>query len=259
MRILHLPAFWQEVQNAPHRLLALDYDGTLAPFHVDPMQAYPLDGVTDVLKALARCGHTAVAVTSGRPVYELLTLMGELDIFFVGCHGYEVLDPARGLVIYSPEPRQLEGLERALEMASEYGYLHKVEVKIGSLAFHTRGVPLDTASRMEAHMFREWSQLSEFGLGCRRFNGGVEVHCKGWNKGDSINRLLRSQPPGTLPVYLGDDATDEDAFRLMRARGIGIRVGVVSNSTAAKGFVKDCRGVVAMLEHWVELFSNGGG
>lgn len=256
-RILHSPEFWQRVRTAPHRLLALDYDGTLAPFHVDPMQASPLDGVKEVLSVLTGSDHTTVAVISGRPVHEIKTLLGELDMTVVGCHGYETLHPQRGLTVRSPSPLQLEGLDEAEEIARHYGYLHKLEVKIGSTAFHTRGMPGGAALKAENLMFREWRGLASFGLKCRRFHGGVEVACNGWNKGSSLTSLLKGQPEGTFPVYVGDDATDEDAFRVVQESGCGIRVGAISKSTAAKGSLGDCREVVVFLESWVALLNAG--
>jgi trehalose-phosphatase len=218
------------------------------------MRAFPLDGVKAVLSALSDSDHTSVVIISGRPVHEIKTLLGDVDLMVIGCHGYEILTPDNGLTVKSPASRQVEGLEEARGIARQYGYLHKLEVKVGSMAFHTRGMPDGAAFKAEEHIFREWSRLGSFGLGCRRFNGGVEVTCNGWNKGDSLSDLLHGQPEGTFPVYVGDDATDEDAFRVMRKGGCGIKVGPISMPTAAKGLLRDCREVVAFLESWLALF-----
>lgn len=66
--IANCPDFWERVSAAPARFLGLDYDGTLAPFHVDPMQARPLAGVLEILPALINHSATSVAIISGRPL-----------------------------------------------------------------------------------------------------------------------------------------------------------------------------------------------
>jgi len=248
--------FWRRIRRAPHRLLALDYDGTLAPLHVDPMRAYPASGAMEAIDLLVESDHTCVAIFSGRPVYEVYSLLGEIELPIVGSHGYETFEPEYGLTVRSPDALQLEGLDLAAEAARQLGLWHKVEVKVGSLALHTRGMPERAASRTGDLIFREWSRLRPFGIGCRRFNGGVEVHCGGWNKGDSLQALLRARPEGTFPVYIGDDTTDEDAFRVVQTRGFGVKVGRASTVTAAGGFLPDCEAVVAFLEYWLSLFSN---
>lgn len=257
MKALYYAArFWHQVRKAPYRLLALDYDGTLAPFHVEPMRAYPTPGATEAIEHFIESGHTLVAILSGRPIYEVLSLLGEMELPIVGSHGYETFDPECGLTVRSPDPVQLEGLEQAAEAARQLGLWHKVEVKVGSLALHTRGMPERAASRTEDLVLREWSRLRAPGLGCRRFNGGIEMFSSGWTEGDSLLALLRGQPEGTLPVYIGDDTTDEDVFCVVQSRGLGIKVGPVFTATAAGAFIPDCDGVVAFLEYWLALFSN---
>src|SRR6516225_3975371 len=85
-----IPArLWTRVSCAPHRLLMLDYDGTLAPFRVARGQAAPPARVLKRLGRLARAAHTRVAVVSGRPIDELDPLLGALPIALFGEHGWE--------------------------------------------------------------------------------------------------------------------------------------------------------------------------
>ena len=70
-----LPDFWELVHTAGNRFLGLDYDGTLAPFTIDPMHAKPLPGIADQLRNLATEGRTQIAIISGRPVAEIMTLL----------------------------------------------------------------------------------------------------------------------------------------------------------------------------------------
>jgi trehalose-phosphatase len=82
------------------------------------------------------------------------------------------------------------------------------------------------------------------------FNGGVEVRGTGLHKGDVLAELLNLQPLGTFSVYIGDDITDEDGFREIKGRGIGIRVGEPTSSTAATGFLASCEAVRDFLRVW---------
>ena len=87
IEIINIPDFWESVRQAHHKFLGLDYDGTLAPFRVDPMEAEPLEGITALLIELSSMTDTTLAIISGRPVREVITLVGNLNIFFVGSHG----------------------------------------------------------------------------------------------------------------------------------------------------------------------------
>jgi trehalose-phosphatase len=253
VQVENLPDFWTRVRKSEHRLLALDYDGTLAPFHVDPMRAYPLPGIPALLDALGRARNTTVAIISGRPVQELNTLLGDVDITLIGCHGFELIDRDGNLTVKSPNREQLEGMERAIDAAVRLGLHGKLEIKTASIALHTRGMPENEASRIEEMILRVWSGGSSLDLGCRRFNGGVEMYCTGWNKADAMNDLLRTQPPEALPVYIGDDTTDEDVFLMLRESGIGIKVGLPGTTTAARGFLPSCEAVRTFLESWLSL------
>ena len=244
---------WQRVRRAPHRLLGLDYDGTLAEFHPDPAQAVPLAGIPELLVRLSRSGHTTVAILSGRPVSEIVALLGGPEgIWLSGSHGYEILPPTGPLKIMHPTPRQDAGLIRAEDLAGEGGFSERCEIKVASIALHTRGLPQEKARAWEQAATVAWGGLAaDYRLECLEFNGGVELRAVGRTKGDVLGELLRGLPEGTLPVYIGDDTTDEDAFRAIRQSGIGIRVGRPQRMSAARAYVEDCPAVRDFLERWL--------
>jgi trehalose-phosphatase len=252
--VINIPDFWTQLGAADRRFLALDYDGTLAPFHIKPMRAYPLPGIDNILRSLERSSNTTLAIISGRPVSELLTLLGDIRITFVGSHGFELKQPAGGIIIKEPSPDQVLGLEKARQLAIRRGLGHKLETKIASVAFHTRGMQAGIAGDLEDRVFEEWASLeASYALDCRRFNGGVEVRSTGWHKGDALLALLEEQPEGTFSVFIGDDETDEDAFRIIQPFGIPIKVGDPGACTSARGFLPDCRAVKAFLEAWLSI------
>lgn len=256
LAIQNVPDFWERLSAAPARFLGLDYDGTLAPFHVDPMQARPLEGILELLRTLLALNTTTVAIVSGRPAKEVSKLLDHLPVTIIGSHGFELWRPTAAPTVILPAPKQRIGLDLASETARQLGYGGKLEYKVASIALHTRGLPPQLAKTMEEGILGLWSDIAfSHALECRRFNGGVEIRCQGRHKGDALAELLRAEPPGTFPVYVGDDETDEDAFRVIRDLGIGIKVGPASSSTAAQGFLADCQAVKHFLETWVSVTS----
>jgi trehalose-phosphatase len=251
-----VPDFWERVREAPHRLLALDYDGTLAPFRVERMQARPLPGVGDALGAIGRAPGTTLLVVSGRPATEVARLLGDVPCAVSGAHGFERRDPDGRVTAHDPSPPQRAGLADAERIVHDLGFRERGERKVASLAVHTRGLPEVRAREIEAQVAAAWQPLAAGGqLAVRPFSGGVELRARGRDKGTVLGEARRGLPPGTLAVYIGDDDTDEDAFRAVADGGIGIRVGDDRAPTAAAGRLPDCAAVLALLRAWAE----GGG
>lgn len=223
------------------------------------MRAFPLPGIPDLLRTLAALDGTQLAIVSGRPVAEVMALLPHLPVTFAGSHGYELWPVDGPCEVRQPTPEQRQGLDKAKAIALYRGYGHKLEYKVASLALHTRGLIKKLAEIMEQDLVTDWGRIALlYGLECRRFNGGVEIRCSGWHKGDVVAELLRRQPKDVFAVYVGDDDTDEDAFRVVGKRGIGIKVGDSSRPTAAQGFLPDCRAVESFLRAWVGLTSTSG-
>lgn len=246
--------FWLQVRNAPSRFLGLDYDGTLAPYAIEPMHAKPLSGIADLLRNLATGGHTEVAILSGRPTHEVATLLGAPPITIVGNHGYEWCPATGPATIRQPSPEQQQGLALLGDALQRCDRGYKLEPKTASLSVHTRGLDPVVAAAMEQEVVSHWQPLAlQHGLEWRWFNGGVEARCRGWNKGDALLALLGHQPDDVLAVYIGDDDTDEDAFAVLRCRGWGIKVGRSDTPTAARAHLADCTAVATFLRTWLNV------
>jgi len=249
--VANLERFWDTVPRTGRKLLALDYDGTLAPFRVDRMLALPLEGIVGLLKEISRRGDTTVAVISGRPIGDLQTLLSPWDGLMVGSHGFEKRFPGGGVEVRMPDRLQLDGLKAAYELAVGKGLGGRLETKLASVALHTRGLPEDEACLIEDEVGAAWRAISrERGLHVMRFNRGLEIRAPGWDKGRALLELLGHEPEGTFCVYIGDDLTDEDAFRAIRSQGIGIRVGGPWPASEARGCLPDVQAVRDFLEAW---------
>lgn len=249
---------WRLVVLAQHRLLMLDYDGTLAPFRVERSEARPLDRSVELLLRLARTGHTDVAIASGRPVAEVEHMLGGLPAIVVGEHGWEQRDRAGALVQRPLEPEVTAGLDAAEQFARDSGWGGWIERKRTAVVLHTRGRDPALAAEVQERCRAAWGRRVEAGrLAIDRINGGLELRAIGYHKGTVVLSLLSQSRPGTLGVFLGDDVTDEDAFEAVRDRGFGVRVGDTDRPTAAQGTLPSCEAVAEFLEHWLRMLGPG--
>ncbi len=247
-----VPDFWDRVEAANERCLVLDYDGTLAPFRENRMEARPLDGVVDVLERIRDAGRTHLAIMTGRPMAELIELLGDLSIPLSGSQGSEFRMPDGTTQRHEPTAAQEERLTRAMNGARAVVPAERVERKAASVALHTRGIPEERAREMQDAVCAEWSSdADEYDLECRHFSGGVELRLKGIDKGTALRTILRGRGEDALCVYIGDDETDEDAFEAILGRGVGIRVGPPGADTRASGTLEDTEAVREFLETWM--------
>lgn len=250
-----IPGFWDSVRSAPAVALLLDYDGTLAPFHIDRMAAVPADGVVDALHQIDRSGRTTIAIVSGRPVHEVRELLPEPDLTIIGTHGYELRPRGGETITQTVTPIQASILDRAYALAQSNVGENRVERKSATVAAHVRGLTDAEIQDARNTIIESWSDIADpVAVEIREFNGGIEMRALGSNKGTAIDSFIRGLPGPTLAVYLGDDETDEDAFRTVnRLNGFSIRVGDPEQVTAAAGRLRGASDVVQFLECWVSV------
>jgi trehalose 6-phosphate phosphatase len=223
----------------------LDYDGTLTPIVDRPEDAVISESMREVVRGLAR--RCTVCVVSGRDRPVVQQLMGVDDLVVAGSHGFDIWDPGSGTL----EHEASQGFEELLEgvtarVKEEAGRFDgtAVEEKKASVAIHYRQVP------SEHH--EEIGRFVEAILGDHpdelKVTPGKMVYelqpKLDWHKGKAVLHLidvLGLDSEDVAPVYLGDDVTDEDAFRaLAGGRGVGIFVGdaedpeVAGRTTAAR-------------------------
>lgn len=247
-----VPDFWESVSASSRRCLVLDYDGTLAHFHENRMKAFPLKGIVELLIEIRDAGRTYLAIMTGRPLQELDALLGDLAIPVSGSQGSEFRFPDGTTQTHLPTERQEERLRRGSEEARRIAPAERVERKVASVAVHTRGIADEEARAIENDVCAAWSKDAEaYDLECRHFRGGIELRLKGIDKGTAITVLLDGRPRDSLCVYIGDDNTDEDAFEVLRDRGVGIRVGRRDEHTSAAGHLSGPEEVRDFLRQWL--------
>lgn len=243
--------FFTQVRDAQSRVLMLDYDGTLAPFHVERERAVPYPGVRERLSALVGAGHTQVVLISGRMAREVVALAGIAPPPEVwGTHGWERLR-ADGRYELAPLPDQAAaGLEEAGEVADTVPARH-LERKPASLACHVRALPADRVQPVLDVVQKRWAAIAaRRGLELHPFDGGVELRVPGRSKGTAVAQLLAEHGPAPVCAYLGDDRTDEDAFQAIAPHGLGILVREALRETAAVWWLRPPEELLDFFDQW---------
>jgi trehalose-phosphatase len=257
MKILNpnidLDGFFDHLPGAPDRLLLIDYDGTLAPFRIERNRAGFYPGVGEVLELILE-GNCRMVIVTGRSIEDLTAL---LDLEGVpemwGCHGWERMLPDGTYIPPALDETALKGLEEAGRWAMRENIEERCETKPAGVALHWRGLDDDLIDRLRKKVGEAWQTIaSDAGLSVHEFDGGIELRPEGRNKGDAVRLLLDDSAPGTATAYLGDDATDEDAFRAIRSRGLGVLVNAQQRSTEADIWLQPPEELLWFLRRWAD-------
>lgn len=248
-----LDEFFSAFSGAASPSLLLDYDGTLAPFRVDRFQARPWAGVRELLAQIQRQGRTQMVVVSGRPAAEILPLLGVDPAPEVwGLHGAERLhtDGRRELERLPRNVRaELDALSAQLKREATGGL---IEEKPNAIAMHWRGVKPARAKAIEKRTRAFFEPLAQMnGLRLLEFEAGLELRA-GRDKGAAVTEILGEiSCPGPRPVaYLGDDLTDEPAFRAVEGWGIRILVRREPRFTSADVWLRPPEELREFLKRW---------
>jgi trehalose-phosphatase len=241
---------WERVGTAAHRLLMLDYDGTLVPFRVNRMEPHLAASTRALLRDISQ--RTRIVIISGRPVAELALMLEGLDVDLVGEHGWEERRHGSHTVRHPLPPDAQAVLEEAWNLARPRPWSDQIERKRTSLMLHTRGLGETEARAFMDDASALWGGLAPGVMDLRRVDGGLELRSRGADKGTAVLRLLAETPRGAFVAYAGDDETDEDAFAALEGRGVSIRVGPEKPSKAMASLA-DTEEMAAFLERWREV------
>lgn len=237
-----------QLAGAERLLLALDFDGTLAPFVDTPASARALPQAKAALDRLEALPDTWVAYVSGRPLSSLEAVTeADADALLVGSHGVEIRFGRDGvsLDLTDDERATLDGLGRVLGALVESAPDTRLEVKPVGFGVHYRLLEGDAGADIVARAYAAAATVSD-ALTIRDGKDIIEFSVRGANKGDGIRRL-REYTRATAVLFAGDDVTDEDGFAVLRpdAGDLGIKVG--EGDTAAQFRVADERAIATLL------------
>lgn len=250
---IDLAAFYARLAAAGSRVLILDYDGTLAPFRIEPEQAVPYPGVRELLRALIDDGATRVVIVSGRRAADVAALLppgAPPEIW--GAHGWERALPSGEVRVEEPDAAVREALELAHACAARLqGEGARIERKPASVALHWRGMPAPAVARLRERLSSAWNGITEEGvLELLPFDGGLELRARGTNKQRAVKVVLSETAPAIPLAYLGDDVTDEDAFHAVKAQGLAVLVRPEFRETAADLWIRPPDELLEFIGRW---------
>ena len=230
----------------------LDYDGTLAPFNTERHLALPYPEVVALLERILDTKRTRVVIVTGRSIADLQPLLHPLRaVEMWGSHGIEHLFADGSYVLSQITPETLAYLSDAVTRLTAAGLADRTETKPGGVAVHWRG--LEPAETKEIYT-RTHQCLRPFlhheGLKVLEFDGGVELRVSHPHKGDAVTEILRGSAPHSPVAYLGDDHTDEAAFRALNSRGISVLVRAEYRRTNARFWLRPPIELIQFLAQW---------
>jgi trehalose-phosphatase len=214
----------------PQYFIFLDFDGTLSPIARTPDSAVLPGSTKKIIAELSKCGRTKLAVISGRKLSDIKRIVGINKMIYAGNHGMEI---------------QGEGIKRTIKVPTWFAaakrkirtdvYSRTKEVK--GVIIEDKGLTLAVHYRMaEKKMRKQIKKTFRLAVAPYILNGRINVRIGkmlyearpniNWDKGKAAIWLLnRSSIKNTLPIYMGDDETDKDAFKALKNKGITIFVG----------------------------------
>ena len=236
-------------------LLCLDYDGTISDLVSRPAMARPVEGVVAAIKAMAPArDRIAIAIVSGRPVAELRRMTGlGRQVMYAGVHGLEIAgrsddagrhdagndaedegdaeDDVRVADSVALSATELDRVRAWFARNVPDGAGFEVEDKQSAIALHYRNAEPAAAAPLIAR-FEEFVRTDAPHLRAAHNKMVVEALPVAASKGEAVRALSSEAGAAFMPVYFGDDRTDEDAFAALLSRGVGVLVGEARPSLA---------------------------
>ena len=195
VKSLEAAGLWERLRTAPRSVLMLDYDGTLAPFHVNRFEATTYPGVEDRLAILSALSPVRLVLVSGRSAQELRdVLRPDIRVEIWGSHGREQLKSDGSYELFALNPKQQAALEQlGLEM-STLGFAKTLEVKPASLAIHWRSFEPATQEQIRSSVHSVFGRIAEpDGMHLLPFDGGLELRSSDRTKGTAVGQILSEE------------------------------------------------------------------
>jgi trehalose 6-phosphate phosphatase len=246
-----LTAALEELARRGSVLVATDFDGVLAPFVTNPMDARPLEGTIDDLTALASLPRTHAAVVSGRDLDALTELTGLQDgslVTRIGSHGAHSSHDDDPGSLTAEQQHLLDRLTTDLHGVVEQHPGVRLEHKPAATVLHTRG----EAEAVAEAAVRSALEVAGRHTGVKVLQGKnvVEMSVVTADKGTAL-KALQEKVGADAVLYFGDDVTDEHAFEVMGGPDVSVKVG--EGETAARHRVDTSEQVAEALRTLLAL------
>ncbi|HET8779764.1 MAG TPA: bifunctional alpha,alpha-trehalose-phosphate synthase (UDP-forming)/trehalose-phosphatase [Agromyces sp.] len=242
-----LRAALARIAETERLLVALDFDGTLAPLVDRPEDARATDRARAAIERLAATDDTRVAIVSGRALESLGHVASPPEgTLLSGSHGVELQLDSGGVTI-DLRDSELAKLERLADIVEQVAAQEEgawIERKPAGLALHTRRLSSTVGAALQ-HSARQRVEREIKDITVRTGKAVIEFAVRSSDKGESLTRL-RQHVAATALIYVGDDVTDEDAFAALDADDVGVKVG--QGKSIATYRVRSTEDVAELLE-----------
>jgi len=236
--------------------LFLDYDGTLVPIQQDPAKCILSDRIKKQLQLLAHSNRCYLAILSGRSLPDIKKRVGIRKIYYGGNHGLDISGPD---VRYTHPKAQLakpviKNVKHLLKKDIEHIKGAWLEDKKFTLSLHFRSADKKNIALVKKKFYKVIAEfLKQKSFAVIKGKKVLELTPNAsWNKGSAVRLILQKLKNNYLPIYIGDDQTDETAFKELFKRGITIRIGK-SKKTSADYYLKGHREVSRLLQQIQEI------
>ena len=241
------------IRASPSVFILLDYDGTLTPIVERPEDAHISSETRNLLKTLADKQGCKVGIVSGRVLEDVKKRVGLANLYYAGNHGLELSGP--DIEFVHPEAKKLSknitkvSKELKSKLSEAEGVI--VEDKTLTVSVHYRVTPAEKIRLVKQKVLEVTSHCQYLHVTYGKKVLEVKPRLD-WNKGKAARLLIEKVAPKSLPIYAGDDSTDEDAF-LQLSRGVTILVTSTPIQTSAKYYLKDSDEVKELLKQLAAL------
>lgn len=233
----------RHLAEAPQLLVACDFDGTIAHLASLPSRAALHERAADAIRSLVALEHTVVAIVSGRGLGDLRRLVAPLTgVRLIGSHGAEWDGDEHHALAESEHSARAAIIDAARAAVHGDDRLFLEEKPLGA-AIHSRAADPARAAEAIDKVRAALARLT--GISERSGHALVEWSVRGETKADALTTLV-ARVGASAAVFLGDDVTDEDAFRALRPGDVGWKVG--PGPTVAGGRLRDPDHVAEWLE-----------
>ena len=250
----NLKYIFHRISKAGRVFLFLDYDGTLSPIVKKPDKATLPLKTRHILSKLVDNKHMVVSVVSGRMLKQVKKKVGLKGIYYAGCHGLEIENADNDYISlkFSNQKIYIDTVKRKLKIELKAIAGWEIEDKGIILALHYRGVKPNSICNLKSIFYNIIKpNLTKAEMVATEGKMVLEVRpAVKWNKGRYCFYLmnkLKYKDEKITPVYIGDDKTDETAFKLLREKGITIFVRGERKTSLAEYYLDSTNEVAKFL------------
>jgi trehalose-phosphatase len=236
--------------------LFLDFDGTLVPIQKNPAQCFLPEKIKEQLRSLTRSDHCYLSVLSGRSLSDIKKRVGIRRIYYGGNHGLDISGPnikyTHLKVVLAKPIIDIAKRKLGKEIRDIDGAW--LEDKKYTLSLHFRSVKKEDIFSVKKNFYKAVAELSDKKpLAVIKGKKVLElVPNVSWDKGSAALWILKKLKVKCLPIYIGDDQTDENVFKALHKKGINIRVGK-SKKTLADYYLKGYWEISRLLKQIQEI------